>query len=297
MALNKLKVFCLCAVAAMLAGACACSYMTLNPKVWKTENRDLDLPAEKIDTLAVETRNGEIALTGSAAARDIAVHAVIKAGGEDEADAARCLEAIRLVTKVDGKTQVLSWEWKGERERTWQASVSFEVTLPPRIAVKVNSSNGEISLSGMKSDAALKSHNGAVKVRGHEGNLSVDTHNGAVDVEAAAPRMELTSHNGRIAVKGEASRLSIETYNGSVRGDFSGKGPIEGTIRTYNGSVRLSLGKGLSATIVATTDNGRVRVERDMSFTLHKKTAVAGTIGSGGGKLEIETDNGSVVIE
>ena len=296
MALESLKVLCLCAAAVLPAASGGCC-MTFDSKARVTEERDLTLPMETIETLRIETRNGKIALSGSAGARDAAVHAVVEARGEDEADAARCLEAIRLVTRVEGKTQLLSWEWEGERERTWQASVSFEVSLPARLAVKAESSNGEIVLSGMKSGAVLRTHNGGVEVRGHEGDLEVKTHNGGVDVEAAAPALSLLTHNGRVAAKGEFSRVSIETYNGSIRGVFSGKGPIEGKIGTYNGSIRLSLGDGLAATVAATTDNGRIRVDRDMTFTVRKKAVVVGTIGSGGGKLDIETRNGSVVLE
>ncbi len=297
MTIEKMRAFCFCLVAAVLTSACVSCFIYSTPKVWVKTEQEFELPASGLESLNVKTHNGNITLTGSAEAESLSVHAVIKAGGRDQADAERCLNAVRLRTDVNGTEQELGVEWIEERERTWQVSVSFEVTLPSRLAVNGLSHNGNVIASSLDSAAALETHNGNVAATGHRGTLSLETHNGDVTAKANAPALSLTTHNGQVSVEAETGELHCVTHNGSVSGELTGAGPLSGKVSSYNGEIRLALGPDLSATIDCSTHNGRIRVNREMKRTVDKKHLLKGTIGDGEGSLDISTHNGSVTLD
>ncbi len=66
---------------------------------------------------------------------------------------------------------------------------------------------------------------------------------------------------------------------------------------THNGSIDLTTPPDLSARIAASTHNGSIK--SDLPITVSGeigKTRVSGTIGTGEGKVELETHNGSIRI-
>ena len=297
MTVEKMKAFCLCLLAAVLTSACVSCFFQFTPKVWVETEQDFELPAAGLESLNVKTHNGNIVLTGSAEAESLSVHAVTRAGGRDQADAERCLNAVRLRTSVSGTEQELGVEWIEEKERTWQVCVSFEVILPARLSVTGVSHNGNVTAASLESAGDLETHNGNVTATGHRGTLSVETHNGDITAEASAPSLSLTTHNGRISVEAETGELHCSTHNGGVSGELTGTGPLSGKISSYNGEIRFVLGSGLSATINCRTHNGRIRVNRMMERTVEKKHLLKGTIGDGRGNLELSTHNGSVTLD
>jgi DUF4097 and DUF4098 domain-containing protein YvlB len=84
--------------------------------------------------------------------------------------------------------------------------------------------------------------------------------------------------------------------NGSIRGILGASGWSQGlAFHTVNGSITLDLPPDLSADVRATTVNGEISTDFPMTITgrvSHRH--VAGTIGSGGRQLDLQTVNGSV---
>jgi DUF4097 and DUF4098 domain-containing protein YvlB len=67
------------------------------------------------------------------------------------------------------------------------------------------------------------------------------------------------------------------------------------TFHTVNGSITLDLPSALSAEVRATTVNGEISTDFPLSATGRiSRRHVAGTIGGGGRRLDLETVNGSV---
>ena len=119
--------------------------------------------------------------------------------------------------------------------------------------------------------------------------------NGQVDAQGLHGPVALASVNGSTtfstAAYGEAS-----TVNGSVRGTMGAAGWQEGlTFHTVNGSITLELPADLSADVRASTVNGEISTDFPLSATGRiSRRHVAGTIGTGGRRLDLDTVNGSV---
>jgi hypothetical protein len=141
------------------------------------------------------------------------------------------------------------------------AEVSYELRLPPAVAVEIETVNGRILAEKRTGTLALNTVNGSVRVEAHDAPLRVNTVNGSVDVAflGSLKPADLETVNGSVIVA--CSRLSsiryqLQTVNGRIRSDFEGltvegkwgpreaKGTLNGgkdrlSVETVNGEIRL----------------------------------------------------------
>jgi hypothetical protein len=140
--------------------------------------------------------------------------------------------------------------------------VDFTISVPSGVVFDAGTVNGGIHVSGLQADVRVSSVNGGIEV-------------------ASSGTVEASTVNGSIkASTGSAS------WSGSL--DF----------QTVNGSITLTLPAGASASVTAETVNGGF--SSDFPLTVEAGSwgpkQVHGTIGSGGGRLNLETVNGGIAI-
>ena len=250
-----------------------------SPAVWQTEEANLSQAASGVEQVEVETHNGAITFTAVEGTDGIAILVTKKAGGANVEDAASCMEAIAIDAAVEGGTYKLGWHWAGLKKSGWQGKVSFEISLPASIDVSGTTHNGGIAVSDMACAARLRTHNGGVTVENHQGQVDAETHNGGISAGSVC------------------SDIRLATHNGGIKCDLSGCEAINGELTTHNGSITVELGDKASAEIVCTTNNGSVSCTCPMDVTVKKKHVLVGKVGEGGGKLEVETHNGSISVK
>lgn len=119
--------------------------------------------------------------------------------------------------------------------------------------------------------------NGGIRTGDLGGDVSVSTVNGGIEVSGAG-RVQAKTVNGAIeAVTGAAS------WNGDLE------------FKTVNGSITVTLPADASARVRARTVNGGL--DTDFPLTIQGRWGprrMEGTIGRGGGTLELETVNGAI---
>jgi DUF4097 and DUF4098 domain-containing protein YvlB len=91
----------------------------------------------------------------------------------------------------------------------------------------------------------------------------------------------------------------LKTHNGDVEASYSEGAPsvCEVSIVTYNGGIVFDAPPDFSARVEASTHNGSVHT--DLPITVVGKVSrnqLTGTVGTGQGKLRLETHNGSIRI-
>ena len=254
------------------------------PRVWVEETRKIELNAAGTETLRAITDNGSIRVSGNPAASTISVEATVRGGGESTEDARDCLKAIELETPTDGTTQILESGFR-ERKSGWRRRVSFAVVVPDRLRLDLRSDNGAINVDGVHGDTKVRTDNGAVEVVNTSGAIDAKTDNGKIRVltlassETPAPTVKLKTDNGSIvATLGSTSQLDVN-------------------LQTDNGSVTLDLDERASAEIFASTDNGRIKADLPLQYIAHDKTSLRAKLGDRAGKVEVETDNGSITLK
>lgn len=124
------------------------------------------------------------------------------------------------------------------------------------------------------------------------------TVNGGIDVTPLQSDVRVSTVNGGIEVAASGT-VEATTVNGSIKaraGSASWSGTLDFT--TVNGSISLTLPAGVNASVSAETVNGGF--SSDFPLTVEPgewgPKRVSGTIGSGGGRLNLETVNGGISI-
>lgn len=185
----------------------------------------------------------------------VRVTARMQANARDDRDAAEMLKDIRIL--VDGAQIRADGPSTGRREG-W--GVSYMVFVPRRFDLRLDASNGGLSVTGVTGSLDLRTVNGSVSLTDAGGDVRARTQNGAVNVQLAGAEWEgrgldAETQNGSVRLgipRSYAARIETGTVNGRVNTDF----PItvQGRIGRHF-SVPLN---GGGKVIRATTTNGSV---------------------------------------
>ncbi len=128
-------------------------------------------------------------------------------------------------------------------------------------------------------------------------DLKVDGTNGAITVSDVNGRINLGTTNGRIEALHCAGSVSASTTNGAIRAELvqvSGAKMME--FETTNGSITLSVPPTFAASVTAETTNGSIRSDLPVTTHSFSRRELRGTLNGGGAQLELHTTNGSIEI-
>jgi hypothetical protein len=222
---------------------------------------------EGIDKVRVQNVNGPVRLS-TWDKTYLRVTAVKKARGSRKADTLRETEIrvskhgsqIDIETILPKRGRLFGvFEFGGERG----AEVSYELLLPPAVAVDVETVNGRISAEKRSGAVSASTVNGSVRVESQSGPLHVNTVNGSVEVAFSGQirPANLETVNGSVTVscaKDSSIRYDLQTVNGRIESEFANldvkgkwgpkeaRGEINGgrerlAVETVNGEVRLQV--------------------------------------------------------
>jgi hypothetical protein len=227
-----------------------------------------DLAAGK--TIVVRGINGDVE-AGPASGRTVEV--VARKRGDD--DDPRAVE-IEVIEGTDGIEVCAIYPGKrGARNSTcghgeddndeWEDNdvvVDFTISVPAGVAFDGSTVNGGIAVSGLSADVEVNTVNGGIEVAS-TGTVEAKTVNGSIDASTGAA---------------------------------SWSGTLE--FKTVNGSIHLSLPAGAAAAVSAQTLNGDFSSDFPLTVEAGEwgPKKVSGSIGSGGGRLDLETVNGEIEI-
>ena len=183
--------------------------------------------------------------------------------------------------------------------------VALDVTLPTQTNFNVETHNGAIELRNTTGNARAKTHNGKIFADSIIGDMNLNTHNGEINCQQAIGNCNLNTHNGAVKVfygqpDDTGYNCFAQTHNGSVDIRYSQDAacPSEVKATTHNGSIYFDPPAEYSAQVTAKTHNGKVSSNKPVTVVGEiKKNRITGTIGSGEGKLYLQTHNGSITID
>ncbi len=127
--------------------------------------------------------------------------------------------------------------------------------------------------------------------------FSGNTVNGDVLARGMASRVGGRSVNGGVEIETSAGEASGESVNGSVHAIVHGQGRDALRFESVNGAVDITLPRGLDADLDASTVNGSIT--SDFEITVQggmamRRSRLHGRIGQGGRALRVSTVNGSI---
>ncbi|MCG3121916.1 MAG: hypothetical protein GIKADHBN_00289 [Phycisphaerales bacterium] len=273
----------LSAAATLLGGCVGLGWEPANFKATRTLNV-AHVAGKAVD---VETGNGAISVVRGSTS-EVTIVANLKATTQERLDAT----VVSADRDPDG-TLVVRVLWPEQRKGS--EGCSFEITVPDAVGVRVDTSNGGVTLAGLAGEAVLETSNGAIKVRDHNGSVHADTSNGAIElVEVGGPVFADTS-NGAVTVvlrMDAAGPVNVSSSNGAI--DVTLSPEFGGTLDadTSNGSVSFS---SLPGSARASTSKGRARIEFARSAAASTTDVENGS--AQGGNSRLDTSNGSITIK
>jgi hypothetical protein len=269
-----------CFLCALLLPAGCCINLGCLMQARYERTVQLSAPLSPGSTFAAETHNGAITIIGGDAAEcSLTATIVTRATTDEEAQELSDQVSLTLVPSGDRLTLKID---KPTHLVNKSISVSLDVNVPKQTSLD------------------LLTHNGAVQITDITGHVEATTHNGKTTADNVSGATVLKTHNGEINCREVSGDTKLETHNGGVDVVYSETAPAvcDVSIVTHNGSIHFTSPPGFSAQVDASTHNGSVRTDLPITITGNvSKRSLKGTIGTGEGKLKLETYNGSIKIK
>lgn len=162
--------------------------------------------------------------------------------------------------------------------------------------LSIDTGSGSVEVAGMQGELDVDTGSGSVRVSDVRGErLLVDTGSGGVDATGVtASRIEIDTGSGGIdLLRSSAREVRLDTGSGSVDAELSGQiDDLE--VDTGSGGVTLRLPESLDATLALETGSGGIDVEFPISVTRRARDELRGQIGSGRGRIVVDTGSGSI---
>ena len=236
------------------------------------------------DRLEMDVSTGDIEIRpwdGS----DIKVEAIYHGGSP--ADYAVTIEPREGTLYVSGgpKAGFLSF---GQRD------IEYRISMPAGGDAQIRTMNGDIDVAELQGVVDLNSTNGDITATAIGNGLRAETINGGIELNEISGSLDLHSINGEISLSdGQVSSGTVKNTNGDI--DLWGvSGAL--TVETVNGDVVVRLPEDSSFTLDATTISGEIDSDFELQDGRETRSTLAGTTGSGGPRLEIETISGDISI-
>ena len=223
---------------------------------WACEVREFTLSAS--GSLDVDARpNGGIRVEGWDRS-EIHLLAKVSAQADSDSDAGNILSEVQL--DVSGSSVDADGP-RTDRNESW--SVSYRVSVPRRIDLSLESTNGGISISQVSGDLEFSTTNGGVKLADVAGNVHGRTTNGGLTVELSGSEWQGTGLDAA----------------------------------TTNGGVVLVLPDGYNAHLEAGTRNGGLHFDFPVTVQGRIDRNISTDLGSGGAPIRVRTTNGGVTVK
>ena len=210
-------------------------------------------------------------------------------------------------------------------------SVGFEVEIPARTRITINTSGGAISVASMASEAKLETSGGGIEVRdlngdldahtsggaitlsrvkGHcrvdtsgggitadaiEGRIEADTSGGSIHMDGVTGDIRAHSSGGGIRIREAGGRVDAETSGGSVQAAFAKGNGRGGRLESSGGGVSVSVDPSVGLAIDASGNSVRADVPITVQGEISRRH-LRGNLGAGGETLRVRTSGGSVSI-
>jgi len=268
---NRAARFFRAAGALALAAAATAAPRAARAEDAKEERFEKTYELSGIRKVRVQNVNGPVTVeSGGEHLKVVAVKTVRHGGDADvlketEIRVTKAGASIEIETILPRQGRSFPWSLFG---KSTAAEVSYQVTLPPAVAVEAETVNGKLTAAKRSGDLVLSTVNGAVRVEGQDGPLKVNTVNGSVEVSFAGAMRQasLETVNGSVTImcaKDSSIRCALQTTNGRIQSEFpvtiegkwgpkEARGSINGgkeslSVETVNGDVRLYVADGSNA--------------------------------------------------
>ncbi len=250
------RCFSLALLASVLSGA-AC-HLQISTDVEAKDQWTRSYPISAAGTLSITNGNGKVTVEAADIETiEVSAERIVKAGTEDAAN--EQLKTIDMREEVSADRVSIDGSAKGLNIGN-SRRINFTIRVPKTIAVTLESSNGELNVTGLIGAFRASSTNGVITGTDLRGSAHTSTTNGVITVTMAEVTADVTAE-------------------------------------TTNGKVIVTIPRGTNATLSARVTNGDISHENlDLQVTETSRRRLDGRLGTGGPSIRVATTNGAVRV-
>ncbi len=276
------------------------------------------IPAQGIEAIDVDTLFGSVTVTG-AETDDCRVEAKLTARAPSEEEAIQIAEQTKIVIEPDGATLKIFVEHPHLKNNR-SVGVSFDIAMPKSVAAEVRSSFGSVTISDIEANVKADTSFASVNCSNVTGEVDLKTSYGSINCEniesglvrahtsfssitcrdVTAP-VDLKTSYGTINCRDLTStEIKAHSSFGSVDIECSDQTDSEpqADVSTSYGSIKFKTPSNFSGTVDAKTSFGSIETLLPVTISGEiSKDRVSGTVGTGNGRLKLETSFGSIKIK
>lgn len=281
-------------------------------------NEEHTIPMQGIEAIDVDTLFGSVTVTG-AGTEDCRIEARLTARAPSVEETEQIAEQTKIVIEPDGATLKIFVE-KPHLKNNRSVGVSFDITMPKSIAAEVLSSFGSVKLSDIEANVKADTSFASVNCSNVTGEVDLKTSYGSIKCEniesglvrahtsfssitcrnVTAP-VDLKTSYGSINCR-DLTSTEIEAHSsfGSVDIECSEKtGPEpQADVSTSYGSIKFKTPSNFTGKVDARTSFGSIETLLPVTVSGEiGKDRVNGSVGTGNGRLKLETSFGSIKIK
>jgi hypothetical protein len=165
---------------------------------------------------------------------------------------------------------------------------------------------GKISLEGTSSDIEVKNLKGELGINCTSGSVVIEELQASLKCSQTSGDLEVKGLSGDVSATSTSGNLWIEQNQGSLdlnttSGDIEAKTQISSAknyyLETTSGDIDLYISKGAQANLKIETTSGEINMDIPMVLKNATRNSLSGILGSGGGKIEVQTVSGDINIE
>ena len=235
------------------------------------ETYEWNAPAREGGKLILRADMGSVEITPGSGSQ-LEGRVVLRAYTGSEEKARRVFDAYHLsVRSIEGGGVYVNGELSGSWRHGHSVGAEFDIKLPTRFNLDVETQGGDIGLEcPLQGEARLTTAGGDIHATDISGPIRVETAGGSISLGNLGARAEVRTAGGSILTGNVRGDATIETSGGEIQ-----VGQVDGTLRaeTAGGDVVIA---GAAGQVTAQTAGGQIQV------------------GPTGGSVRAETAGGSI---
>ena len=216
---------------------------------------------------------------------------------------------------INGKFKHGRKHWQKELN---QFRILFQITVPRRYNVDLNTSSGGISVADLDGNVRAKdsagrlrfgkikgtvwghTSAGSIKLTSSDSIVDVKTSSGSIKIGDVAGDVQAQTSSGSIRLDGVGGNVNAKTSSGSIRVALTGQPRDACNLHTSAGSITVTLRSDIAIDVDAQTSAGRVSTEFAVASVIRgkvPKNRLKGGINGGGPLLKLRTSAGSIRLQ
>ncbi len=193
----------------------------------------------------------------------------------------------------------LTWDGLLGWLRPQAHSAAITIMVPRECPTQLGVVSASAVVSGISATTSVKSVSGKITLDGVTGAVDANTVSGDVEAQGVDGRVSFNSVSGDLTLAdGAVERLDAKTVSGRVTADIDLREGGALRVATVSGEVAIRLPAKASARVDLRSTTGRVQSEFS-GLTASRSpgaSVLAGTLGSGDGRLSVTTMSGQVTL-